>query len=168
MNLRALPADPRFAPAAVLAASVAVLAAAFAFQYLGGLQPCVLCIYQRYPYGITIALSLTALTLANRREGIAASRMIVYACALAFAAGFAIAVFHVGVEQHWWQGTPECGVLGTASTLQEMEELLKHGPAVRCDVPQFTLFGISMAGYNALISAALSAFSLWAPRQVRA
>ena len=80
-----------------------MLASVFAFQYWGGLQPCVLCIYQRYPYGIAIALSLTALALAARPEGAGVSRRFVQTCALVFAAGFAIAVFHVGVEQHWWQ-----------------------------------------------------------------
>ena len=57
--------EARLTPALILAASVAVLAGAFLFQYAGGLTPCVLCIYQRYPYGAAIALSALALVLAN-------------------------------------------------------------------------------------------------------
>jgi disulfide bond formation protein DsbB len=165
VRLRSLLFNPKFAPAAVLGASLAVLASVFAFQYWGGLQPCVLCVYQRYPYGIAIALSLTALALARRPEGAGVSRRFVQTCALVFAAGFAIALFHVGVEQHWWQGTPECGATSTAATLQELEEMLKHGPVVRCDQPQWSLFGITMAGYNVLISAALAVFCVLAPKR---
>jgi disulfide bond formation protein DsbB len=159
--------DPRFPPGFVLAASVAILGAAFAFQYIGGLVPCVLCIYQRWPYAVTIALSLTALALARQGEGQIAARGILYLCGLVFLVGAAIAVFHVGVEQHWWEGTPECGVLSGGGTLEQLTESLKHGPVVRCDQPQWTLLGISMAGYNAVLSVLLAVFCALAPRLKR-
>jgi len=156
--------DPRLAPALVLAASIAVLGGAFAFQYVGGLAPCVLCLYQRYPYGITIALSLLALALAGRPGGAGTVRIALYLCAAVFAAGAAIAVFHVGVEQHWWQGTAECGVTNAGQTLAELERTLKTAPVVRCDEVSWSLFGISMAGYNAIVSVLLAAFCLFAPK----
>lgn len=163
MTIRSAASDPRFAPGFVLLSSIAALGSAFAFQYLGGLAPCVLCIYQRYPYGVTIALSLTALALARRPEGAGMARVVIYLCAAVFAVGAAIAVFHVGVEQHWWQGTPECGATG-GGTLEQLEESLRHGPVVRCDRPAWSLAGISMAGYNAIVSLLLAAFCIFAPR----
>ncbi len=167
MTIRSAASDPRFPPGFVLLSSVAMLGSGFAFQYLGGLAPCVLCIYQRYPYGVTIALSLTALALARRPEGAGTARALIYLCAAVFAVGATIAAFHVGVEQHWWQGTPECGVHGGGGTLEQLEESLKHGPVVRCDRPAWSLAGISMAGYNAMVSLLLAVFCIVAPRLSR-
>ena len=94
-------ASGRYAPAAVIfAASVATLGGAFLFQYVGGLAPCILCIYERIPYGAAIALALLALCLGDGRARGAALLL----CALAFAVDAGISVFHVGVEQHWWEG----------------------------------------------------------------
>lgn len=163
MTFRSALSDLRFAPAVVLAASVAILGAAFGFQYLGGLQPCVLCIYQRYPYGIAIALSLLALTLAVQGERAGLVRVLIYMCGVAFLAGAGFAVFHVGVEQHWWRGTSECGATSGGQSLEELKQMLEHAPVVRCDAVAWSLFGISMAGYNALLSLLLAAFALIAP-----
>lgn len=150
-------------PALILAASVAVLAGAFLFQYAGGLAPCVLCIYQRYPYGVAIALSALALILANGRTRGAA----LLACAAAFLVGAGFAVFHIGVEQHWWQGTAACtgGDAGPAGSLEALRAQIMAAPVVRCDQIAWSLFGISMAGYNALISSALALVSLVAARR---
>ena len=156
-------ADPRFAPAVVLAASILMLGAALLFQYIGGLQPCVLCVYQRYPYGIAIALSLTALALAARPEGVTLSKFLVYACGLLFLIGMGIAAFHVGVEQHWWEGTSGCGATNAPKTLEELRAMLESQPVVRCDEVPWSLFGISMAGYNVIVSALLVAFCVIAP-----
>lgn len=166
MDPRPIIADPRFAPAAVFLASVAVLAAVFLFQYAGGLQPCVLCIYQRYPYGIAIALSLTALALAGRPDGVKFSQILIYACGIVFLAGMGIAAFHVGVEQHWWQGLPECGATQSPKTLEELRAMLQSQPVARCDEVVWSLFGISMAGYNVMVSALLTAFCVMAPGHV--
>jgi len=164
--MRHLSADPRFAPAIVLAASIMMLGGALLFQYVGGLQPCILCIYQRIPYAIAIALSLTALALAGRPEGVKLSQMLVYACAALFIAGMIVAAFHVGVEQHWWHGLPECGKTGTPQTLEELRAMLESQPVVPCDVVTWSLFGISMAGYNVIVSALLAAFCVAAPGRV--
>ncbi len=154
------PALTRHASALVLGASVAVLGSAFAFQYLGDLQPCVLCVYQRYPYGITIALGLVAVghVLARRRR---AEPYLLLACALVFLAGAGLAGFHVGVEQKWWQGSAACGALGPApDSLEALKAQVLAAPIVRCDEVPWSLFGISMAGYNFLISLALAGFAL--------
>lgn len=167
MDLRSLSAEPRFAPAVVGLASVMMLAGALMFQYVGGLQPCILCIYQRYPYAVAIALSLTALALAGRKEGVPLSRLLVYACGAVFLAGMVVAAFHVGVEQHWWEGTAECGVTRAPETLEELRAMLKVQPVVRCDQVPWSLFGISMAGYNVIVSALLAAFCAIAPGRVK-
>ena len=152
----------RLLPALILAASAATLGGAFLFQYVGGLAPCVLCIYQRYPYGVAIALSALTLFLQGGR----ARGALLLLCGLAFLAGAGIGVFHVGVEQHWWEGTAACtGEAGPAGSLEALRAQLMATPVARCDRIAWSLFGISMAGYNVLISSALALLSLWAARR---
>jgi len=132
----------------LIAVGVLSLGAAFASQYIGGLQPCVLCIYQRYPYGVVIALGLLVL-LAWRRPRMAAGLTLLAAIALFVDAG--IAAFHVGVEQQWWQGTTACSnTIDPNLSLEELKKALQEAPVVDCQKPAFVLFGISMAGYNFL------------------
>jgi disulfide bond formation protein DsbB len=153
-------ADRRI-PLLVVIASLASLAIAFASQYWGGLQPCVLCWYQRYPYMVVAALGLVGLVVAGQ-PGLL--RFILLLAAIAFFVDAGIAAFHVGVEQHWWAGTSECGsLLGPNFT---PEELLKQ-PVVRCDEAAWTLFGISMAGYNFLYAALCGLVTLWSSARGR-
>jgi disulfide bond formation protein DsbB len=154
--------ESRLAAALILAASAAVLAAALAFQHLGGLAPCVLCIWQRYAHGAIMVFAGLAVLLAQPqwRAG-----LLVLAAAAALA-GAGIAVFHVGVEQHWWQGTAECGsTLPPAATIEELRARLLAQPVVRCDEVAWSMLGISMAGYNALLSLAVAAFALLAAQR---
>ncbi len=151
---------PRAAPALVLAASVGALGAAYFFQYAIGLQPCILCLYQRLPYAATIALGLVAVghALAGKPRPV---RWLLGLCAIAFAIGGAIAAFHVGVEQQWWRGTAECTGAGIdATTVDALRAQLMAAPVVRCDEVQWSLLGVSMAGYNVLMSLGLAAFSI--------
>ncbi len=155
----------RHAPGAlILAASAAVLGTSFLFQYVGKLQPCVLCIYQRYPYGVAIAFAALALFLADRRLRGAALSL----AALAFLADAGIAAFHVGVEHHWWEGTAACtGAAGSApaGSLAALRQQILAAPVVRCDSIPWSLFGISMAGYNFAIALCLALFALYAARR---
>lgn len=159
--------DPRLVPALILAASVAVLGTAFAFQYIGGLEPCILCYYQRVPYAAAIALAGGALWLTARPGGAGAAqgaaKWLVRLSGLGFLIGAGIAFFHVGVEQHWWAGTESCVTEGAATTLEELEAQLEAARIVRCDQIQWSLFGISMAGYNVLASLGLAAFAFAGP-----
>ncbi len=148
------------APALVLAAAVGVLGAALAMQYLAGLAPCRLCIAQRWPYVAVIILAGIALVPAApdswRRASVALG-------ALAFAVGGAIAVYHVGVEQGWVAAPEACSGIATgARTIEELRRALPEAPVVRCDEVPWTLFGISLAGYNVAVSMLLAAFSAWA------
>ena len=146
--------DPRNAPAAILAASIIVLGTALASQYWGGLAPCKRCRYQRWPYGITIALSGIAMVILR---GVPARRLITALCALAFAVGGGIAFYHAGVEQGWFTGPSSCTAPGIeAQTIEELKRQLIVAPIVRCDEIPWSLLGISMAGYNAIASIVLA------------
>jgi disulfide bond formation protein DsbB len=148
--------QPRTAALLVALASAAILGSAYAFQYWGGYAPCVLCWWQRYAHMGVIALAVLALL----PVGTALRAPLLLAAAAAALAGAGIAGFHVGVEQHWWQGTAACGsTLGPATTIEEMRQRLLAQPVVRCDEVAWSLFGISMAGYNVVLSLALAAFA---------
>lgn len=148
------PADRRL-PLLVTLAGLASLAIAFASQYWGGLQPCVLCWYQRYPYMAVVVLGILGVIAAGR-PGLL--RLILLLAAVAFFVDAGIAAFHVGVEQHWWAGTNECGsVLGANLTAEQ----LLNQPLVRCDEIAWQKFGISMAGYNFLYAALCGLATLW-------
>lgn len=142
----------------LIAVGAVSLGAAFGSQYFGGLQPCVLCIYQRYPYGVVIALGLLAL-LAWRQPKLAAGLTLLAAIALFVDAG--IAVFHVGVEQHWWKGTNECSnLIDPNLSIEDLKKALQEQPVVACDEVAWSLFGISMAGYNFLYATAAGVVSM--------
>ena len=148
--------QPRTAAALVLLASAVVLGSAYAFQYWGGYAPCILCWWQRYAHMGTIAFAVLALLPVG--PGIRA--MLLLAAAAAALTGAGIAGFHVGVEQHWWQGTAECGsTLGAATSIEDMRKMLLAQPVVRCDEVAWSLLGISMAGYNMLLSLAIACFA---------
>ena len=137
-------------------ASALALAVAFISQYVFDLQPCLLCFYQRYPYVITIALCLV--TLMPAIQPYAAWALILSAMFLLMNSG--IAGYHVGVEQHWWIGTEGCtGPSGSPQTLDALRAQIAATPVIRCDDTVFSLFGISMAGYNVLFALALAIYA---------
>ena len=141
----------------VLAASAIVLGAALASQYWGGLAPCELCLYERWPWEAAIAISLLVL-LAPSGAG---RRWIALALALVFAAGTALAFYHVGVEAHWFAGPTACTAPAKAAqTIEELRAQLTNAQPVRCDVPAWLFLGVSLAGWNFLASAAMAAICL--------
>lgn len=125
--------------------SAALLLGAFGFQHLGGLAPCKLCLWQRYPHAIAIALGVLALALP--RSG------LIGLGALSAATTGGIGAYHVGVEQGWWEGPTTCtaGPIGGLSTDALMDQIL-NAPLIRCDDIPWELMGVSMAGWNALVS----------------
>lgn len=152
-------------PAGMAVFSTAMLSGALAFQYLGRLAPCVLCLYQRYPHGAAIALGLLGLVLANQLPQVARWLCVLGGLALLTSAG--VGLFHVGVEQLWWEGTPECGATSMPDSLEALKAQLMNQPIVRCTDVAWEMFGISMAGYNFLLSAAAGcvAIALSLPRR---
>ncbi|HEY8964028.1 MAG TPA: disulfide bond formation protein B [Alphaproteobacteria bacterium] len=141
---------PRQFALGLAAISAAALLAALTAQYGFDLAPCVLCIYQRIPYGIIIVLGGLA--------GFGPAKWTKTALGLItvmLAAEFAIAAFHVGVEQKWWEGTESCNINFEGASLDQIREQILNGPRARCGDIAWSLFGISMAGYNALLSLGL-------------
>ena len=126
----------------------ALLGGAYASQYIGGLHPCEMCYWQRWPHMVAIALAIGALALKQTSM----SRPLVVLAALAIAVSGAIGVFHAGVEYGWWPGITGCSAAMTATNPQDMLAEIMATPLVRCDVPQWTLAGISLAGFNAILS----------------
>ena len=127
--------------------ALALVLGALAFQYFGHLSPCEMCHWQRWPLFGAIALAIVAGFLAKREDGFALSLAML--CILLVAASGAIGAYQAGVEWHWWQGPASC--TGQRAVFNGLEDLNSAG-AVRCDVAAWRLFGISLAGYNAIIS----------------
>lgn len=155
--------SPARALALLAAGSAGVLAAAFFFQHVLGYQPCILCIYQRWPYAAVIVFALAALSLRSR-WAVGGEDALLAACALALLANSGIAFYHVGVEQHWWIGTAACGGGGAADSMEALRAQIMAAPVVRCDEPAWTLFGVSMAGYNVLLAAGMAGYAFLAAR----
>lgn len=133
--------------------SVALLGGAFAFQYIGGLAPCQLCLWQRWPHAAAILIG--AVALATGWRGLAALG------ALAALATAGIGAFHVGVEQGWWQGLASCtaGSIAGISTADLLNPAADVAAPVRCDEIPWQMLGVSMAGWNAILSLGLA--GLW-------
>jgi disulfide bond formation protein DsbB len=123
---------------------LALLGGALGSQYLGGLNPCEMCYWQRWPHAAAIGLAALSFTAPARTPR---SRTLVLLAALAIAVSGAIGVFHAGVELGVWEGVTRCTATG-AVTLQDIMKT----PLVRCDQVQWSLLGISMAGWNAILS----------------
>ncbi len=145
----------------------AMLAGALAFQHIGDLAPCALCIDQRKAWGAVILLATLALWAEGKRR-IAVALALLGLAGLAALAGAGVAAFHVGVEQHWWAGTAESGAgfggFGSGGVADIREQLLAR-PVVRCDEIAWSLGGISMAGWNGLVSLAAGLGALWVVRR---
>lgn len=126
----------------------ALLAGALGSQYLGGLYPCEMCHWQRWPH--YAALPIAAMAFATKG---ALRRTLVVLAALAIGASGVIGVMHAGVEYGWWPGFTACtsGLKSTGSAADMLTQIMNQ-PLVRCDVPQWTLAGISLAGFNAIFS----------------
>jgi disulfide bond formation protein DsbB len=91
-----------------------------------------------------------------------ARKFWLYLTGIALLAVVGTALFHVGVEQGWWQGTSACVGASTAGmTTEELTEAIMNAPVTRCDEPAFVFLGISMAGYDAIYAALLAWFTLW-------
>lgn len=152
---------PHLVPLLIMAISLGVLGIALAAQYWGGLQPCILCIYQRYAYLGAFGFGLIGLAACTRPR---AWQVAVAFAGLAFLAGSAVAAFQVGVEQGWWRGTPECHTptFDPDLSVEDLRKQLLESPFVPCDVVTWSLFGISMAGYNAIFSLGLAAITFFA------
>ncbi len=128
--------------------SAALMLGALGFQYLGGYPPCKMCYWQRYPHVIAVVIGAIALWMPNR--------LLILLGALSAAVTGVFGVYHAGVEWKWWQGPTTCtsGDISGLSTDALLDQIM-NAPLTRCDDIVWQLAGLSMAGWNAIISFAL-------------
>ena len=140
--------------------SAGLLAGAFAFQYIGGLAPCQLCLWQRWPHAAAVLIGVLAL--------VTGWRGLAWAGALAALATAGIGVFHVGVEQLWWEGLASCtaGSIEGISAADLLDPTKDVAAVVRCDEIPWSLLGISMAGWNVILSVVFAGIWVKAARTV--
>lgn len=152
----------RHARLLALLVPLALLAGAWGFQLIGGLYPCEMCHWQRWPHYGAVALAALAFVTGGARVK---ATLVAGAAALVVVSGL-IGIFHAGVEYHWWQGVTACTQTVSTAGLspdQALKDLLA-APIVRCDAAQWSLLGVSLAGWNAIASlggAALIVSQLW-------
>ena len=132
-----------------------LLAGALGSQYIGGLNPCEMCYWQRYPHWAAIGLAVLSFLLRS------AGRPLVLLAAFAIAVSGAIGVFHAGVELGWWEGLTTCSTMAAGANADELLASIMNTPLVRCDQVQFEFLGISMAGWNAIISLSAAGAIAW-------
>lgn len=142
---KAMTGNLRAAYLAALAVPAALILAVYVAQYGFGLAPCDMCWWQRYPHFAAIALAIAALAARGTRLGAA----LVMLAALAIGVSGAIGAFHAGVEYGWWEGPTACS---STSLGNDPLASIMNAPLIRCDTPAWTLFGVSLAGFNFLIS----------------
>ena len=157
----------RARPVASAAIAIAVVGAAtilgaWFFQYGLGLKPCPLCLEQRYAYYFAIPLAVMVLL----GDHVGASRKVLFAALVAIALGMlynaGLGVYHSGIEWKWWAGPQECsGALEGLGTAGGLMDKLQSISVVRCDDAAWRFLGLSLAGYNVLISLALAAIAAW-------
>lgn len=136
-------APRRTAQALALLIPLGLIGGALYSQYVRGLFPCEMCMWQRYPHYAAIVLAALSFVTKPVRD------LLVWLAVLGIAISGAIGVFHAGVEYKWWEGITRCATtFGGGSTL----DAIMNAPLVRCDVAPWHFLGISLAGWNAIIS----------------
>ena len=143
------------------AGSAAILASALGSQFIGGLSPCPLCIWQRWPHVAAVVVAALAVTVLWRY-----ARPLALLGMLAMLIGAGLGLYHTGVERGWWEGPDTCtsSDITNLSTDQLLAQIMS-APLVRCDEVQWDLLGLSLASWNAVISLGLAA--LWLASAVR-
>ena len=151
-------AEPAAAAAiAIFVLSLATLAGAWFFEYVLKLAPCPLCLMQRIPYHVIIPLSLLLAIAALVRAPRNLLLVGFAAIAIAAACNIVLGIYHAGVEWHWWAGPADCsGALTDLRTGGSLLDQLQSVHVVRCDEAAWRFLGLSLAGYNVLISLALA------------
>ena len=138
----------RFGGVLVLASLIVALISQYGFE----LWPCDLCIMQRYPAAVAVAIMVMAEFIKKPRFMLA---LFMMACLITAD----IALYHTGVEQGWWQGPTSCsgdGLAGIKLSIEELRSQIMGAPLIRCDKPAIEILGITMASANAIFSFALA------------
>lgn len=144
--------NPVYVCGGIFLLSAGALVFALSMQHLAGLQPCELCIWQRWPFVITAVLGLAGLIIAMNHDRLKTASFTVFLSSLTFFAGGGLGFYHAGVEQHWWRSF----LSGCRVTLPDdstsILEFIQNAKAVPCDNVPWDFLGVSMAGWNAVMS----------------
>lgn len=160
----------RIAPLIVLTASMALLGTAYGFEYIGGLAPCDLCYYQRYPYMATIVIGLIGTWVVVASRGSRNSRSFIaalmFVAMLLFLTDAAVAGYHTGIELTWWPGPDSCTSPSLSfNSFEEFRDQVSSLIAPRCDEVPWEMLSISMAGWNGVAALGMAIFSFAAWRR---
>jgi disulfide bond formation protein DsbB len=148
-------------PFVALGASLSMLGAAHAFETFGNMPPCALCLHQREAYWAAAGVAVLAALARTFRRDVLGTRAFALLLACAFGAGAMVAAFHVGVEYKWWPGLAECAGGGAYRASGDLLGVLSKTMDVpACDKVAWSLLGVSMAGWNMLISLGLAVASI--------
>jgi len=151
-------------PVAAFAACAIMLGAAHAFETFGKLAPCLLCLKQREVYWVTGTVALIAIVLSRTAWAGRVRKPLLLLLGLGFLYGAGLAAYHAGAEWKWWPGPAACAVGGVGASTDDLVAMLKGATvaAPSCDKAVWIFLGLSMAGWNALISLGLAIASFFA------
>ena len=142
--------------------SILTLLTAYFLQIFQNLPPCILCLYQRAPYIITISLCAAGWYFCGSNKKNLLSGILVGLCTASLFVGAGLAFYHVGVEYRLWKGTEKCAALGVdAVTLAELEAAILSAPVANCADVLWSFLGLSLAGWNLIWSASLALWSAY-------
>jgi len=146
------------ARALALLVPATLLAGALGSQYIGGLYPCEMCHWQRWAHYSAFAMALISLVFRGQPSG---GRLFIWLAALAILVSGAIGVYHAGVEAGVFPGFTQCTATGSGGSTDDLRADIMAKPLIRCDEVQWSLLGISMAGWNAILSIGFGLVILW-------
>lgn len=148
----------RLANVFAMAVPAMLLGGALLFEHVGGLRPCEMCMMQRWPHLAAFVIALLGWLI----RPLWARRAVLMTAAGGIAASGLVAIDHLGVERKWWEGHTACtSSLPTGLTTAEYLDAMMRMPLVRCDTPQWTMFGLSLADMNAIASMATAILVAW-------
>ncbi|BBF94916.1 disulfide bond formation protein B [Blastochloris tepida] len=163
LRLAARRSPPLAGAWAVLAVGGGAIAFAWALELIAGLVPCSLCLTQRIPYYVALPLAAAVVAGGWLRLPSGLLRAGAALVALAMLAATGIAAYHAGVEWGWWPGPADCsgGAIKPLGSVADLMTQMQTTKVVRCDEPALVVLGLSLAGWNALLSLALAAVAAW-------
>ena len=142
--------------------SLGSLGFAFYLEMFQNLAPCVLCRYQRIPYIMVVIITIVGFLISTQPRYRDKMSFIAILCSLIFFIGSLLALFHLGVELKWWEGTNSCCVTGIEAKSTEMlKEAILNAPTANCSEVLWQFFGVSLAGWNFIWSSFLTVILGW-------
>jgi disulfide bond formation protein DsbB len=143
----------------LLFSSTIALCFAYISQYFFGLEPCILCLYQRLPFFFIVFLCATSLTFFKKKS---LKKSVIFLSIFFLAINVCIAFYHIGVEKKIFLGTDSCVASENISSIEELQTVLMSKKIARCDEPSFVFLGLSMAGWNFIYCITLMLIVLFA------